>query len=280
MSNDRRLVAEIASLRAQVERLQSLEMASKKSQIGSAVHAINTFLYTPGIRAVYPTFNVNALNIDGMNLTLNATTNDPTWTTDGFASYTTLDTTDDQYLSSTHANFNRENGVDGWADTPGVSIGAWIRLASLTSAVRGIIGQWNPFTTDKSYGLWMNADETISGSVSSDGSGNDIAQVTTKTLITNQWYFAVMVWVPSTSVKTFVYDPSVESLDTATNTTTIEATLHQLSPVDFTYGARYSTGGAIQGWDGDLAWGFYSVFALTDAWVDLLYQVTRGSLRQ
>lgn len=272
------LTAEILRLQNDVEFLKSHEFLSRKSLFGSVITGYSVLSCVPGIRAFYPNFNLNGTNIDGMNLVLNGTTNLPILSQSGFSSYATLDASDNQRFSNTDSNFNRENNVDNYMQNPGLTIGTWIRLATLATATRGIIGQWNPFTTDKSYGLWMSSSELISGSVSSDGSTNQVAEVTTKTLVASQWYFTAMVWVPSTSVKTFVYDPTAETLDTATNTTSISATLHQVSPVDFTWGCRYAAGGAIQGWDGDLAWGFMSIAALSDAWVSAIFNSTRGSL--
>jgi len=184
------------------------EIAKLKTvQVGRADYdaqsrIISMYRNEPGARAVWPmsTIDFNAprvtdVSAHGNHLTRN---NAPPFDYAGLVPYITTDGIN-QYLS------RADGGASNWADVKanegyiaaaklGLALYIWVMPLAL-GANQHLIGKWAG-AGQKSYRLLLNAANTVSAQISTDGTAV-VAATSTATLSLNTWHFIALQYQPS-----------------------------------------------------------------------------------
>lgn len=230
---------------------------------------ISTFQNIPGLVGFWPMSSVqrstgNAYDLSGQSRTLTYNGN-PTYNIyNDIVPYIDLDGTGD-FLSRADETDLDILGTEthNASGVRGLTFGGWFR-PQVTGALQNVIGKSNDFN-----GPFLLAQDASDNSLFRVRNSADAANfqviITDAFINTNVWSFHACRYIPSTELKLW------ENTNTNTNTTSIPASL--LNGTDnFTIGAL---GGGSSPWDGDASLCFLSANALSDAYINALFQQSR-----
>lgn len=202
-------------------------------------------------KTFWPFFTGAARRGDLYDLSLNATSGSPQLTRSGILTYTNLDSSDNQYLSSSASQLNL-TGAATYTGTPGVTIGCWVRFTTLTGE-QGIIGNW---TTNQQQVLLAKLSpvgtDLFRFSTSSSGTNSEVISTVSGPAFSasaGTWYFVCGRYTPSTEIKLYVHDGSTMRVWSAAST---YSSLHSTSPITWNAG-RHTASNYLDG-DICLAW--------------------------
>lgn len=285
MSNEyiRALESRLRAAEAKLEAIQAQEItpAAPRQHFIDSVFWLKSQL---GPRLVYWGMNENT---QPATATLTAVNSAGIWGNDSVRGFpvTYLNQSSNSYLYhyySAWGYWGYDSGADSWSTQKGITALAWVKISSYTSADQGIIGAWNPYTSDPNYGaswrLFVDSEiysNKIRASVSSTGafeSGQEAIGDSIASPPTGRWIMAVIRWIKSTSILARIYDGG--TITEVENTTSI---VSDLFDARYVYLGNYkrSDGTLNRSLNGDLGLASYHAAYMTDAQLAEFYAISR-----
>lgn len=209
----------------------------------------------PGLRAYWTMtsidedFRVTDISGQGRSLTRESIPGVPGVDTEGLATY--LDFT----RASSHFIYRpTELGLDITED---LTIGCWVYFdAESTGVATGILSKWYTTGNVRSYVLYKDANNKLTFSISTDGIVETTITDGGANYITNQWFYIVGRFTPSTELALFVNGMWY------LNTTSIPATVH-VGLENFNAG-RYNRANYL---DGRISHAFLSAYSIPNRFI-------------
>lgn len=151
---------------------------------------------------------------NGLNLSFN---NSPTIAATGLLTYLNLGATG--YFSHADTALLDITGAETTVSSPGLAMMCWAYTDALGGATRTIMSKWLAAGNQRSYQYNFNASGGVTFQVSSNGTATTTVSSANSLVSDDTWYFTAARYTPSTELKVWL------DLDSATNTTSIPATL-------------------------------------------------------
>lgn len=179
-------------------------------------------------------------------------------------------TTDHFYAvdSAYNSILGTENTVG--ATVRGMTVMAWVFPTTAVGSSETAISKWNT-SNQRSWVLERNASGPANLAVSGNGT-SAVSATGTTSIAQNGWHFIAGRFTPSTEIKVWMGNSS--GLETATNTTSIPASLHN-STARLAVAARNSGGTPSQLWTGYMTLIALCRASLYDMFVENLFDMTR-----
>lgn len=247
-------------------RIRNLEALGNGVFIGNT---LASYMALPGLVGFWPMSSVqrstgNAYDLSGQGRTLTYTGNPVFTYYNGLVPYIIFDGTGD-YLSRTDETDLDITGTETifTSGAAGLTMGGWFWIDT-TGTEMAFMGKYTTTGNQRSYILYKSTGGTVDAIVSSDGSTSTITTGSAVTIDT--WYFAVVRFIPSTSVDIFV------NATKSTNTTSIPASIFN-STAPFQIGALNAGGADLLSGQASLC--FLCANALGDDLISSLFQSSR-----
>jgi hypothetical protein len=249
-------------------RIRNLEAIEQGVFTGNT---LASFMALPGLVGFWPMSSVqrstgNAYDLSGQGRTLTYNGNPAYSYYNGLMPYIDLDGTGD-FLSRADETDLDILGNESIYTTgaAGLTLGGWFWADTLGVGSAGLIGKYTTTGNQRSYLLFV-VSSTVGPAfiISGDGTATDSA-THPSAVATGGWFFAVGVYIPSTSVSIFVNSTKT------TNSTSIPATIFN-STAALQIGA-FSAGTALL--DGRAALCFLCANALSDELITSLYSQSK-----